>query len=297
MYLKFGSKGDKVKELQLALNLSPVDGIYGRLTEAAVKNFQLKNGLTPDGVFGPQTADLLLDEKISTDISERYQEINIFQHHWMRKDQYVDEITQKEYIFLHHTAGSHHPYRTINIWSNDDRGRVGTEFVVGGESLLGDPHYDGLILQAFPDDRWAYHLGVSFSYLEKKSVGIEICNYGPLTEKNGTFYTYVNQIVSEDQIIELDKEFRGYKYFHNYTDKQLESVEKLLKYLSKRYDIDLKKGLKENIDIFETPDVAFEYFIKAAQGKTKGLLSHTNVRKDKFDVYPHPKLIEIIKSF
>ena len=40
--------------LQYALNLIP-DGVFGKLTEEAVKNFQKKNGLKPDGIVGEKT--------------------------------------------------------------------------------------------------------------------------------------------------------------------------------------------------------------------------------------------------
>lgn len=57
--LAFGSYGDDVKQLQTALNTVGyklnVDGVFGKLTEAAVKNFQGKNSLKADGVVGPGT--------------------------------------------------------------------------------------------------------------------------------------------------------------------------------------------------------------------------------------------------
>jgi hypothetical protein len=40
---------------------------------------------------------------------------------------------------------------------------------------------------------------------------------------------------------------------------------------------------------------AFEYQPLANEGG-EGIWSHTNFRKDKSDVYPHPKLIEMLKS-
>lgn len=49
-----GSRGDYVKRLQSALNLIP-DGIFGVLTEEAVKAFQKANGLKPDGIVGEKT--------------------------------------------------------------------------------------------------------------------------------------------------------------------------------------------------------------------------------------------------
>ena len=47
-------KGYDVETLQRALNLYP-DGIFGKLTEEAVKEFQKAHGLEPDGIVGEKT--------------------------------------------------------------------------------------------------------------------------------------------------------------------------------------------------------------------------------------------------
>lgn len=52
--LKLGNKGSEVKTLQSKLTLI-ADGIFGPLTEEAVKDFQEKSGLTVDGIVGPKT--------------------------------------------------------------------------------------------------------------------------------------------------------------------------------------------------------------------------------------------------
>lgn len=52
--LKRGSKGSQVITLQKKLSLNP-DGIFGPLTEEAVKQFQKSKGLTADGIVGPLT--------------------------------------------------------------------------------------------------------------------------------------------------------------------------------------------------------------------------------------------------
>lgn len=52
--LKRGSRGAEVKTLQGKLNLM-ADGIFGPLTEEAVKEFQKRKGLKADGVVGSQT--------------------------------------------------------------------------------------------------------------------------------------------------------------------------------------------------------------------------------------------------
>ena len=58
--LSFGSSGEDVKNLQLRLNEIgnynlQTDGIYGSNTQAAVKDYQQKNGLATDGIVGTQT--------------------------------------------------------------------------------------------------------------------------------------------------------------------------------------------------------------------------------------------------
>ena len=61
---KKGSSGQKVTEIQQKLKdwgyySGAVDGVYGSGTEAAVKKFQQKNGLTADGKVGPSTLSAL----------------------------------------------------------------------------------------------------------------------------------------------------------------------------------------------------------------------------------------------
>lgn len=52
--LKIGSRGADVKTLQKKLHLI-ADGIFGKLTDEAVREFQRKHGLTVDGVVGQKT--------------------------------------------------------------------------------------------------------------------------------------------------------------------------------------------------------------------------------------------------
>ena len=52
--LKLGSRGQDVRVLQQALALH-VDGIFGHITEEAVKVFQTEKGLVADGIVGPKT--------------------------------------------------------------------------------------------------------------------------------------------------------------------------------------------------------------------------------------------------
>lgn len=54
MILRIGSKGDNVKKVQMKLGLIP-DGIYGPNTANRVKKWQKENGLSVDGIIGEST--------------------------------------------------------------------------------------------------------------------------------------------------------------------------------------------------------------------------------------------------
>ena len=59
--LRRGSRGEGVAMMQEGLGLE-ADGIFGRGTERALINWQMDNGLTPDGVAGPMTFEKLLED-------------------------------------------------------------------------------------------------------------------------------------------------------------------------------------------------------------------------------------------
>ena len=65
------------------------------------------------------------------------------------------------------------------------------------------------------------------------------------------------------------------------------------KYIAERDEIDMRLGLQQWIKKFG-PKQAFEFQEDAYYGKVKGLLTHTNVRRDKSDCYPDERLVEVI---
>lgn len=224
--------------------------------------------------------------------------------HLLSKGEYYEEVVEKDTLYIHHTAGSNRPDWTIDGWERDrtkagQRLRVATAYVIGGidRGSSRDTKFDGVVYRAFDDKYWAHHLGLKASNndaLNKKSVAIEICNYGPLTKtRDGIFLTYVNNQVPVEMVIDLGKNFRGFQYYQKYTDNQLKTLKELMLDIASRHKkIDLKAGLHQFVTMGQN---MMDYNAAATKG-VPGLWSHSNARTDKFDVYPHPQLIELIKN-
>ena len=290
MILKKVTRGKEVKELQEFLG-TEADGIFGSGTEAAVKKWQSENGLTPDGIVGPATWDAM--GIATTDSSENvYSTENglIVNKHFLPPGEYKNGPIKPEWVFLHHTAGWHNPYKCIDSWGRDSRGAVATEFVLGGPSIKGnDETYDGEMVQAFPEGNYGWHLGKNGSQkMHVNSVAIEVCNFGWI--KDGK--TYAGTKADESQIVTLTKDFRGYKTWHRYSDKQIEAIRLWLLWIAERDGIDIRAGLPALIK--EKGADAFEFNEDAYYGKVKGLWTHTNTRKDKVDMFPQQELMDML---
>jgi len=302
--LKIGSAGPDVVTLQNKLGLK-ADGKFGPNTEKAVERFQLDKNLAVSGIVDNDMWSLILNLEYAipseidedTDIHSQYYTTNydqIIHKHFLPEKEYVEGLVRNQYVFIHHTAGNANPYACIDYWARDKRGRVATEFVLGGPNHRnGDMQYDGTMVQAFPSGNQGYHLGKTGSgFMNRHSVGLEICNMGYL---DSDFKTYVKSKCRLDQVKTLEEPFRGYLKWHNYSEEQIKATEKWIRYVGERDSIDIRIGLKQFI-LKYGPAKGFDFVEDAYYGKVKGLLTHTNVRKDKSDCYPHPDLVDMILS-
>jgi hypothetical protein len=204
--------------------------------------------------------------------------------------QYFQEEHPKKQIYLHHTAGNANGEQVFAGWASNAE-RVATCVAISGK---GTGTVDGQIIQGYSSKYWGYHLGlkqevftkagVKYQSIDKISIGIEICNWGQLILKDGKFYNYVNREVPASEVCTLEKPYKGYKYFHNYTDAQIASVKELLLLWKETYKI----PLTYHEDIWDIS--------KRALSGEPGVYTHNSVRTDKVDIYPHPKMIEMLKS-
>ena len=299
-----------ITEIQRALNV-PTTGQWDSLTISAMKNFQYmtncrsRNGYMDDDSVAKlmsrvdSTSNIIENDvndcPYTTDLSEST--LNIIQK-MLPIGEYCTESVTCKYIFLHHTSGWDSPYATVDDWAKDKRGRIGTHYVIGGK-INNKKQHDGVVLQCIPLGNWAYHLGSQSQHginlkMQMNSIGIELCNFGYLTKKNGKYYTYTNTEVNKSDVIDLGYKFRGYEYWHSYSDSQIESLRLLLIYLIDQFNLP-RTGILEWINS-ANPQSAFDFNKNSLSGNVYGILSHSNVRKDKTDVYPHPKLIEMLQS-
>jgi N-acetyl-anhydromuramyl-L-alanine amidase AmpD len=191
--------------------------------------------------------------------------------------QYYREVNLKTQIVLHHTAGG-----TLNStlsWWKLTPARIATAFLIDR---------DGSIHQCFHSSYWAHHLGTKLktnTQLNKQSIGIELCNWGPLTRKPNqkpdevpTFLTYIGKELPISDAVMYPEGYRGYQFYQKYTTPQLESLKLLLEYLGEKYDIPCEM----QDDIWEVNPLAL--------GGEKGVFSHGSYRKDKSDCHPQLQL-------
>jgi N-acetyl-anhydromuramyl-L-alanine amidase AmpD len=208
-------------------------------------------------------------------------------------DQYFRTVENKTQIYLHHTAGGPSAINTAKGWQTDNS-HVATAFVIAG-NVKSQNEKDGDIIQCFGSKYWAYHLGVKaemfsemklpYLKLDSTSVAIEVCNWGQLTKQtNGTFLNYLNRVVPPEEVTTLSQPFKGFTYYHRYTDAQIASLRDLLTYLCDKYQI--SKAF--NPDIFDITQRAFK--------GENGILTHNSVRHDKWDIYPCPRMIGMLSS-
>jgi len=302
--LKIGSSGPNVVVLQNKLGIK-ADGIFGPNTEKYVERFQLTHNLDVSGIVDNDVWSLLMNlqstrpEEIDedTDLQNQIYKTNFDQtihRHFLPKGEYIEGPINNEYVFLHHTSGHANPFACVDMWGRDTRGRIATEFVLGGiDHRNGNNEYDGIMVQAFPEGAQGWHLGKTGSgWMNRHSVGLEICSMGYLDHNNKT---YVNSICQEDQVTILSEPFNGKNTWHSYSDMQIKEIEKWLKYIGERDEVDIRLGLKQFIQKHGVTK-GFGFQKDAYLGNVKGLLTHTNVRRDKTDCYPHPDLVDMIMS-
>ena len=247
------------------------DSVGVKLAQDQLKRAGLYTGRI-DGDAGPMTRGAL-DDAGAVAYGFRLDRTTLRLH----GSQFFPGSWDKNLVVLHHTAGGT-AASSLRSW-NATSTRVGTAYLV---------ERDGTVYEVMPPEAWAGHLGLGGS-IEKRSVGIEICNWGwlkPLT--GGRFAAWPRDrngrptvtLPSTDVLVEA---WRGESAWERYPDAQLTASIALTRYLVARFGIDpdVAPG------IFDTPaasapgwGVDYERF-----KRFQGVISHGHVRRDKTDVH------------
>ena len=144
--LKKGSRGEDVKAVQAALHCYP-DGIFGELTEEAVKDWQEEHGLGVDGIVGRLTWDSIFPTSATT-LKKTKRKINLIVVHctateegkdytvdWIRKVHKSKGYSDIGYHYVIYRDGSLHVGRNINLVGAHARGfntgSIGVVYVGG----------------------------------------------------------------------------------------------------------------------------------------------------------------------
>ena len=172
MTIQRGTKGDKVKAIQQALGIEPVDGIFGIQTENAVKKFQAEFGLEVDGIVCDKTwAALFFNDGVGTvNITNAF----IYTHITYSPNRQI------KYIAIHYTAGSTSKkgsaLNTKNVFLNR---KASADFVVDDEQIVQiNPDLKNYYCWSVGDKKNAYSGGGQLNgrATNKNTISIEICS-------------------------------------------------------------------------------------------------------------------------
>ncbi|MDD4847616.1 MAG: N-acetylmuramoyl-L-alanine amidase [Bacteroidales bacterium] len=204
------------------------------------------------------------------------------------ESQYVNEVSDKKQIVLHHTVSGDGFLGDVQWWKTTPE-RIATAYLITR---------NGEIVNIFPDDKWAYHLGlkssvfskISLRYqnLDKSSIGIELDSWGALERKNGFFYPVGNVTkypVRYPYEYCSGGTWRGFQFCERYTTPQLAALSDLLRTLCQRYNIPKTYS-----------DAIWDSPCRDALRGVPGIYAHASFRADKSDVHPQIELLNTLKK-
>jgi N-acetyl-anhydromuramyl-L-alanine amidase AmpD len=187
---------------------------------------------------------------------------------------YVDQRVAKDLIVLHFTAGST-AASAVSSWRSTSE-RVATAYLIDR---------DGTIHEVFPPDRWAHHLGIKGGTAhERRSIGIEIVNFGPLRvhpDDPGVLSAWPNDFRQrycrrDETDRYLTADYRGERHFATYAEPQLDATGALVRWLCETFSI--RRALPVGDRRLACDPAAFASYT--------GVATHVNFRNDKWDVGP-----------
>ena len=190
------------------------------------------------------------------------------------ESQYFNQQPAKDLIILHFTAGQS-ARSAYDAWAVSSA-RVATAFIVD---------IDGSIYETFPPSKWAYHLGVTNGTAhEKRSIGIELANVGPLrvSASDPKALTWWPEnwkkkwCLIDETPRYVKSKYRGADYFASFPEPQVRATARLVSSLCEQFSI--PRTIPPSSKRMEHDPKYFAQF--------KGIAAHHNFRADKWDVGP-----------
>lgn len=172
-------------------------------------------------------------------------------------------------------------------------GRFNSDFKELTKSLKSVPYLireDGDIYQLHDPKYWAYHLGPGCVGRNKsmsiRYIGIELSNMGPLDARGMDLYDWTSRKFCrlDEREKYIAKNWRGKRYWAAFHKAQVEACAKLCERLCEKYSIPKRIMLSQETQTGGTMQ------------KFSGIATHTNFRKDKYDIGPAFE-IEVFRNF
>ena len=188
--------------------------------------------------------------------------------------EYFPTVTKKDLIVLHYTAGQS-AKSAYDTWVKNPVA-IATAYVI-------DP--DGTIYEFFDPSHWAWHLGAGGKPQNRRSIAIELANVGPLkvdaksAERLNWWWPrdWRTRWCARDESAKyVASSFRGIDFFASIPDMQQDAAGRLVRYLCGRFEI--PRRIPATKRLMERDVGFFSGF--------KGVASHQNFRKDKWDLGP-----------
>lgn len=190
--------------------------------------------------------------------------------------QYMHEETEKDLIILHFTAGST-ASGAFASWMSTEA-RVATAYILD---------LDGTIYELFDPRYWAFHLGIrgaasqNFRH-DRRSVGIEIVNVGPLRERDRALFWWPNDFRTrwcglDESSRYVRRTYRGFHHFAAFTPAQFAALPPLIAYLRQRFPVPKRLPSQAQREAADAAGYFRDY---------RGIAAHQNYRADKFDIGP-----------
>lgn len=285
--IKEGMFGDDVSFVQgvlksMGIFKNNVSGFYGKETIQSVANIQRRNNFKVSGEVDVRTWSFLnennvtnntIELKVNKDNNIIYRDQNglmISKNKNYNVSFFEEEISKNTL-----TIGE---YRTIHK----------------KESLL--PHFiierytDVNIhktTRIFDDKFWSKYIttnNISLRDQIKETINIELECVGPIYQnKDNNFYSMSGDKIDVNNIYIFKEGYQGYTYWGKYTDYQLETLEKLIEYLTNKW------GINKSENIFDD-----SWFSVKPPNELGTIRNRRNIGLER-GLTPQKKLLEVFK--